>query len=161
MKQIKFRRLTRLEAKRLGVSYTAKRRVDASLKRITKSTKLYTDRQVAEARLGVKREARTKERIKEYIFKKGDGASTHYADLSRSDLSRVLNRLSPETVVLMGVHGVKAGSMSGIIETDKAWSTLPKMRAIELTKPGGFEHIMRRFRITNPDRYQIIVYRKV
>jgi hypothetical protein len=160
MKQIKFRRLTRLEAKRLGVSYTAKRRVDASLKRVTKNTKLYTDRQVAEARLGVKREARTKERIREYIFKKGDGASTHYADLSRSDLSRVLNRLSHETIVLLGVRSTKEGEYEPAPGTDKAWSTLPKMRSVELTKPGGFEHIMHRFRVTNPDRYQIVVYRK-
>jgi len=45
------RPLTPREAAARGVSLTAKRRVDASVKRVTKRTWLYTDREVASARL--------------------------------------------------------------------------------------------------------------
>lgn len=62
---IKYRRLTKAEAARLGVSHKAKRRVDASIKRVTKTTKLYTDRQVAEAKLGSKKEVYTEYRVSE------------------------------------------------------------------------------------------------
>jgi hypothetical protein len=59
-----FRRLTREEAVRRGVSYSAKRQVDASLKRVTASTPLYTNRQATQIRLGT-----TKERYQEDIRK--------------------------------------------------------------------------------------------
>jgi hypothetical protein len=58
----KFRRLTREEAAARGVSYSAKRQVDASVKRITQSTPIYTERQAVQMRLGT-----TKERYKEDI----------------------------------------------------------------------------------------------
>ena len=45
------RRLTRSEAAARGVSYTAKRRVRADIKRVTKRTWLYTDREVATAKI--------------------------------------------------------------------------------------------------------------
>jgi hypothetical protein len=57
------RRLTRAEAEKLGVSYSAKRRVNADLKRITSKTVLYTDRQWQQARLGTTKEAYSKTRI--------------------------------------------------------------------------------------------------
>lgn len=55
------RRLTREEAARLNVSYSAKRRVRADIKRVTKRTRLYTDRQVNEAKFGSIREVRAAE----------------------------------------------------------------------------------------------------
>jgi hypothetical protein len=45
------RRLTREEAARHGVSFSAKRQVRADIKRVTKSTKLFTDREVATAKI--------------------------------------------------------------------------------------------------------------
>jgi hypothetical protein len=52
----KFRRLTRAEAEARGVSYTAKRQVDASVERVTPSTPIYTERQAVQARLGTSKE---------------------------------------------------------------------------------------------------------
>jgi hypothetical protein len=60
----KFRRLTREEAARRGVSYSAKQQVDASVKLVTKSTPIYTNRQATQARIGT-----TKERYQEEIRK--------------------------------------------------------------------------------------------
>jgi hypothetical protein len=45
------RRLTREEAARRGVSFSAKRQVRAEIKRVTQRTKLYTDREVATAKI--------------------------------------------------------------------------------------------------------------
>ena len=45
------RRLTRSEAAARGVSYAAKRRVRADIKRVAKRTRLYTDREVATAKI--------------------------------------------------------------------------------------------------------------
>lgn len=58
----KFRRLTRAEAALRGASYDAKRQVDASVKRVTSSTPIYTERQAVQIRLGT-----TKERYQEDI----------------------------------------------------------------------------------------------
>ena len=53
------RRLTKSEAKLLGVSYTAKRQVPVSIKRITKKTKIYTQRRVRQVKYGMSIEKRT------------------------------------------------------------------------------------------------------
>jgi hypothetical protein len=45
------RRLTREEAAKRGVSISAKRQVRADIKRVTKRTQLYTDREVATAKI--------------------------------------------------------------------------------------------------------------
>src|ERR1700722_3361634 len=52
----KYRRLTREEAALRGVSYSAKRQVDANIKRVTKSTPIYTNRQATQARMGTTKE---------------------------------------------------------------------------------------------------------
>jgi hypothetical protein len=57
----KFRRLTREEAAARGVSYGAKRQVDASVKRVTASTPLYTERQAVQMRLGTTKEKFTQD----------------------------------------------------------------------------------------------------
>ncbi len=59
----KLRKLTRDEAARLNVSYTAKRRVDASIKHVAASTPTFTDRQVAQAKLGTTKERHTRARV--------------------------------------------------------------------------------------------------
>ena len=51
------RRLTKEEAKRLGVSHGAKRYVDASIKRVTKRTTTWSQRQAIQARKGMTKEA--------------------------------------------------------------------------------------------------------
>ena len=52
----KFRRLTRAEAAAQGVSYSAKRQVDARVKNVTASTPIYTNRQATQMRLGTTKE---------------------------------------------------------------------------------------------------------
>jgi hypothetical protein len=50
------RRLTREEAARRGVNYSAKQQVDVSVKRVTKSTPIYSNRQATQARIGTTKE---------------------------------------------------------------------------------------------------------
>lgn len=52
----KFRRLTREEAAARGVSYSAKRQVDATVKHVTPSMPIYTERQAVQMRLGTTKE---------------------------------------------------------------------------------------------------------
>lgn len=52
----KYRRLTREEAALRGVSYSAKRQVDANIKQVTKSTPIYTNRQATQVRIGTTKE---------------------------------------------------------------------------------------------------------
>src|SRR3984957_4167921 len=52
----KTRRLTREESALRGVSYSAKRQVDVSVKRVTKSTPIYSNRQATQARIGTTKE---------------------------------------------------------------------------------------------------------
>jgi hypothetical protein len=54
------RRLTREEVKRLGVSHGAKRHVAADIKRVTKRTTTWSERQAIQARKGMTKEAYTK-----------------------------------------------------------------------------------------------------
>ena len=53
------RRLTKEEAKRLGVSHDAKLYVDAALKRVTKRTRTWSQRQAVQARKGMTKEQYT------------------------------------------------------------------------------------------------------
>ena len=53
------RRLTKAEAAKLGVSYSAKRQVPVTLKRITIKTKTYSLREVREAKYGTTVEKHT------------------------------------------------------------------------------------------------------
>lgn len=64
------RRLTRAEAAKLGVSYTAKQQVPITLKRITSKTKTYSLSQVRAAKLGMSKEKYTLiNKIKKHDFK--------------------------------------------------------------------------------------------
>src|SRR6516225_6886566 len=53
------RRLTKEEAKRLGVSHDAKLYVDAAVKRVTKRTRTWSQRQAVQARKGMTKEQYT------------------------------------------------------------------------------------------------------
>ena len=53
------RRLTKAEAAKLGVKYSAKRQVPVSLKRITIKTKTYSESEVRAARYGTSKEKHT------------------------------------------------------------------------------------------------------
>jgi hypothetical protein len=55
------RRLTKEELARLGFSPGSKRHVAAHIKRVTKRTKTWSERQAVQARKGMKKEAYTKE----------------------------------------------------------------------------------------------------
>jgi hypothetical protein len=56
-----FRRLTKAEAAIQGVSYSAKRMVPVTIKKVTKRTKTFSNRQVAELKAGKKKEKITRE----------------------------------------------------------------------------------------------------
>lgn len=53
------RRLTKAEATKLGVKYSAKRQVPVTLKRITIKTKTYSENEVRKARYGMSKEKHT------------------------------------------------------------------------------------------------------
>lgn len=63
-RKLETRRLTKTEAARLGVSHKAKRRVSVDVKKVTRSTRLYTDREVAEARIRERIELQTGKKVK-------------------------------------------------------------------------------------------------
>lgn len=63
-RNLKTRRLTKAEATRLGVSHKAKRRVSVEVKKVTRSTRLYTDREIATARIRQRIEHHTGKRLK-------------------------------------------------------------------------------------------------
>jgi hypothetical protein len=99
----KFRRLTRDEAASRGVSYTAKRQVARSIKRVTASTPLYSNRQAATAAIRRKtgvstatretyaRERKTDAQKKKLIIVQPGGA---YRDVMAqgSDITKILAR---------------------------------------------------------------------
>lgn len=63
----KFRRLTREESARMGISYSSKRRVAANVKRVMPWTAIYTDRRVAD----IKRERRLGEKTTKEQYQRG------------------------------------------------------------------------------------------
>jgi hypothetical protein len=152
----KFRRLTKAEAKRLGVSHTAKRRVDASLKRVTKSTKLYTDRQVAELRTGVKREAYTKSRFETRALKKG-GHSRVYKNLSRADLMARLKKEKKDTDIVLYAEGNNSGA-DYQAEKGKVWSSVANTTVENVNgEPSYLDRLLERRGITNAKQFAVVL----
>jgi hypothetical protein len=85
----KFRRLTRAEAARLGVKYSSKRQVDASLKRITKRSKTYSERFVYQHKFGItKEEHALKVKSKKFELK----GSTHFNNLTEAQFKRLVHK---------------------------------------------------------------------
>jgi hypothetical protein len=123
----KTRRLTRQEAERLGVSYTAKRRVDASLQRITKRTALYTDREIAEARAGVTKEDRT---IQNRLSKKNANPKfEHYVDLTKKQLIAIIKKKAKGRITILQYQGQpdRVGERYG--KQQNVWLASSRIRA--------------------------------
>lgn len=108
------RRLTRDEAAKLGVSYGAKRRVKLGVK-VTRKTRLYTDREVAQAKIGQTKELYTRERV-QVVERKSGGTSRHFNNLHKAQLFKILraNRDRPVTLRLYGPrHGSRYDGTAG------------------------------------------------
>jgi hypothetical protein len=98
----KFRKLTREEASKLSVSYSAKRRVDASLTHITKWTKLWTDRQVANIHIAEKTQGKNKTKeaytkVRQYK----DDYSIRYLNVKPRDIPAIVKKAKGHTTQIM------------------------------------------------------------
>lgn len=163
-----FRRLTRAEANRLGVSYSAKHQVAKNVKRVTSKTKTYTNRKAQELRTGEKRETFSAQRIEKVKLKNekfGVTQSTHYKGLSKQNLIRVLKKNQGKFVVILyrGVKGEIAsdGHYSGTGDEDDAYQWFTGMgvaRAKDLQTKHGFERYTELSKITGETSYGVIVY---
>ena len=149
---MRLRKLTRAEAAELDVPYTAKRRVNADLKKITKRTRLYTDREVAEARLGTTKQVITKINKHKTTRKISSGKMIHYSDLSKEEFFLLLNKYRSN---LVQPHFYVAAN-----EKYKAkaftWTSHEKIRASQLRK--GFNKYRKRHQVGHVYKYGVTVY---
>jgi len=148
----RLRKLTRAEAAARGVSYTAKRRVNADLKKITKRTRLYSDREVAEAKLGTTKQAFTKINKHKTIRKISSGKMVHYSDLSKEEFFLLLEKyhsklVQPHFYVLAGER-YKGKEFS--------WTSHEKINAGQLRK--GFKKYLIRHEVGAVYKYGVTVY---
>lgn len=108
MKPIKLRRLTKAEAKALGKSYGSKTRVDASVKRVTKSTKLYSDRQAAQLKLG-----KTKESYSTYRRHKNKYGAVTYRNVNKTEHFKLQKLAGMNKVQIIGFGDVEKKRIFG------------------------------------------------
>jgi hypothetical protein len=172
--RMKYRRLTRDEAARLGVSYGAKRQVAAGVKRVTKSTKLYSNREAHEATIKARARANattpkerraasklTKERYAERrtqsFFTKGGKEVKSYNDLSEKEFFRVLKRAGNKQVVPHFLAERNSQGGSGTHGKPK-WSSGSRIEADEISDPDDLEDWLDRWGFTSvPTRYGVQV----
>lgn len=162
------RRLTRAEAKAVGVSYSAKRRVDKSVKKVTKRTKLFTDRQVATAKKGISREAFTKGNIEVRHLKKG-GTATEYKNLTKPNLFKLLRKYRAYEVLLKfhGAPGAKFAEYKGnditeLHDEDDQWFSAPaRIEAGTLLDDEEFQDFLEESGVSGSLKYGLIVYGRV
>lgn len=93
------RRLTRDEAAARGVSYSAKRRVKVGVK-VGAKTRLYTDREVAQAKLGKSKEAAQKARTHVKERREGGGQIKSLSNMRKAQMMRELRRVRGRKVVI-------------------------------------------------------------
>jgi hypothetical protein len=160
------RRLTRAEASRLGVSYGAKRRVSKSVKHVTRKTVLYTDRQVATAKLRVKtgnkkatRENVSKANIEERSLKKG-GRVIEFKKLNHSQLTKLLKKYRDKFVMLHFKGGNSGAMYKGMdISTEDTWhSGQERITARELLDPDNFADYLEGSNVEDIKTFGLIVY---
>jgi hypothetical protein len=160
------RRLTKAEAHRLGVSHSAKRRVSKSVKHVTRKTVLYTDRQVAEARLRVRtgnkkitREAASKANIEQRTLKKG-GKVIEFKKLDKAALFKLLRKYK-DKLVLLHFKGGNTGAMykGKDISTDDTWhSGQERITARELLDADNFADYLEGSDVEDIKTFGLIVY---
>jgi DNA-binding CsgD family transcriptional regulator len=80
------RRLTKAEAEKLGIKHSSKHYVNADLKRITKKTKTFSQRQAVNAQLGTTKEKYTATRLKH------EERSDRYMSPKERDIKRMIGR---------------------------------------------------------------------
>lgn len=160
----KFRRLTRAEASRLGKSYGAKHQVDASLKRVTKSTKTYTNRKAAELRTGAKREAYAKANVERRNLKSG-GIATEFRNLTKQNLFKKLRKYRDHEVLLKfhAAPGAKFAEYKGkditeLYEDHELWFSGVRVDAETLLDDEDFEKYLRHSDVAGALKYGLIVY---
>lgn len=169
----------RIQKGEYGYSPTAKRRVDLRVKRVTKATKTYSDRQVATAKIvrtakatGGKYETTVKGkkafrpiRSKEHYTRsrtpftretKSGGEQSTYGNLSKRDLSKLLRQNRNRRVVLI-IHADRSGDRyrhKGAVWTHGISQT----DAESLLDEDSFDAYLRASSITSrPDRYGLEV----
>lgn len=176
-----FRRLTKAEASRLGVSYSAKRQVSAGIKRgnVTKATRLYTNREAATIDLKRHNGFATREkyaagRVEVRILKKG-GKATEYKGLSKAELMKRLKKSGNKPVLLKFGGGKKkggrkfevggGGSPSGAtykgddVGDDDWYSAFERIDADELLDKDNFNNFLEDSKIDGePSQYGLVVY---
>lgn len=159
----KFRRLTRAEASRLGKSYGAKHQVDASLKRVTKATKTYTNRKAQELRTGRKREVFARERVEVRPLKSG-GVAIEYKNLSKQNLMKLLKKYRKKIVLLKfhGQEGSRRAEYKGhdiSTSDDDQWFTAhERINADELLDSDEFEQYLEDSDVSGTLKFSLIVY---
>ncbi len=151
----KTRRLTRAEAAKLGISYSAKRRVNANVKRVTSRTKTYTDRQVFQATHGA-----TKEAVTATKFEDLGKAGLQYKNLTRAQVGRVLKGRGHNKVQMMvfGKHSYSSarytanseGWVSTMIFADQVPTLIKRMNETESGELGFNKN-------NKPKRFSIIL----
>jgi len=148
----RLRRLTKEEARLLGVSYTAKHRVNADLKRVTKQTRHYTDREVAQSKLGVSKEQATRRRVTT-VERRGGGTTVHVANLRKQALMIQLRKLDPNAIVILRIKADRAGYPQA-----NPWSSGMRVRARTLIDPHGFDvYLNENEIISRPEKYGLTV----
>jgi hypothetical protein len=160
------RRLTRVEASRLGVSYGAKRRVNKSVKHVTSKTVLYTDRQVATEKLvrktgnkKITREKASQANIEERSLKKG-GRVIEFKKLDRSQLTKLLKKYRNK-LVMLHFRGGNSGAMykGKDISTEDTWhSGQERITARELLDPDNFADYLEGSNVDDIKTFGLIVY---
>jgi hypothetical protein len=160
------RRLTRSEASRLGVSYGAKRRVSKSVKHVTRRTVLYTDRQVATAKLvrrtgnkKITREKASKANIETRSLKKG-GKVIEFKKLDAPALFKLLRKYR-DKLVMLRFRGGNSGAMykGKDISSEDTWhSGQERIIARELLEPDNFADYMEGSNLEDIKTFGLIVY---
>jgi hypothetical protein len=160
------RRLTRSEASRLGVSYGAKRRVNKSVKHVTHKTVLYTDRQVATAKLvrrtgnkKITRESASKSNTERRTLKKG-GNVIEFKRLSSAELFKNLKKYR-DKIVLLHFNSTGSDAMyNGRVLSAGEWvSGGERITARELLTEEGFSNYLEDSRVEGTIKeYGLIVY---
>jgi hypothetical protein len=128
----RFRLLTPAENKRLGYSPGAKRRVSAGLKRVSKHTRVYTDREVAQIKLGVTKEQATRERVK-VVTRRGGGTVVTVSNVRKQALIKQLQKLDPDAIVVLVIKADRLG-----YRQNEPWTSGTRVRAKTLLDPDAF-----------------------
>lgn len=143
------RRLTREEAGRLGVSYSAKRQVRVGVK-ITKRTRTYSDRQVAQRKIGRSKERYTRERV-QVVTRKEGGTSRHFNNLHKAHLMKLLKRYRDRPVTLR-MYGARHGRR---YDGSPGWTSGPETDAETLLD--DFDAYLEETAVDEPSLYGLTV----